>query len=54
MNNPKAEPVGYIARPLERRATRPLHRREAILAAAEAAFEKKPSTPPTDPKPDSK
>jgi hypothetical protein len=40
------KPIGYTARPVARRATRPLHRREAILAAAEAVFEKKTATMP--------
>lgn len=39
----KGEPVGYTARPVARRATRPLHRRKAILDEAEAVF--KPATP---------
>lgn len=34
-------PVGYSARPVARRTTRPLHRRDTIRAAAEAVFKGK-------------
>lgn len=44
------QPLGYETWPIARRVTRPLHRREAVLKEAEAAFkpklddEKKPTT----------
>jgi hypothetical protein len=38
-------PIGYQTQQVRRRATRPLHSREAILAAAEAVFKPKEGNP---------
>lgn len=40
IEKPQGPPVGYTTRPVARRAIRPLHRREAIKAAAESVFTK--------------
>ncbi len=45
---PQGASLGYVTRPIAKRATRPLHRRENALERAEAIFKPKVDAKPAE------